>query len=119
MYTDRLEKALERIRRDNPDKAILITEFGAEAVRGVHGKIPGGEEHQADVIKRTWNLILSKDYLMGGIVWSFTDYWHQPRRLGTAYLNPVYFLHGILDLERRPKKSFNVLSALYKEEDKD
>jgi len=119
VYTDRLEKALERIRRDNPDKAILITEFGAEAVRGVHGKIPGGEEHQADVIKRTWNLILSKDYLMGGIVWSFTDYWHQPRRLGTAYLNPVYFLHGILDLERRPKKSFNVLSALYKEEDKD
>jgi len=117
LHTDRLEKVLEKIHRENPGRSVLMTEFGGEAVRGIHGDIQGGEEHQAEVIEKTWNLISSRDYVMGGIVWSFTDYWHQARRLGTAYLNPVYFLHGILDLDRRPKKSFNVLGRLFSERD--
>jgi len=114
LQVDRLREVLARIRKGNAGRAILITEFGAEAVRGIHGEFIGSEEHQADVIEKTWDLLSSED-VMGGLVWSFTDYWHQPRRLGTPFLNPVYFLHGILDLERRPKKAFKVLRRLYSE----
>ncbi len=112
LQVDRLREVLARIRKENAGRAILITEFGAEAVRGVHGGFIGSEEHQAEVIEKTWNLLSSED-VMGGLVWSFTDYWNQPRRLGNPYLSPVYFLHGILDLERRPKKAFKVLRRLY------
>jgi len=110
---DKLNEVLERIHRENPGRSILLTEFGAEAVRGLHGEFAGSEEHQADVVEKTFNLMVSKDYMLGGIVWSFTDYWHQARRLGTAYLNPVCYLHGILNLDRRPKKSFGVLNKLF------
>ena len=108
-----LDKVLEKIHTEYPDRAVLVTEFGDEAARGVHGGMKGSEEYQAKVIEKTWNLITNKNFIMGGLVWSFTDYWHQPRRLGSRYLNPVYFLHGILDVERMPKESFKVLRKLF------
>jgi len=113
LHVDRLNKVFQKIHKENPSRPILMTEFGAEAIRGIHGNVLGSEEHQAEVIEKTWNLISSKDYVMGGLVWSLTDYWHQPRKLGTTYLNPVYFLHGILDIERRPKKAYHVLRKLF------
>jgi len=113
LETARLDKVLEKIHNLFPSRAVLVTEFGDEAIRGIHGGMKGSEEYQAEVIKRTWNLIKDKNFVMGGLVWSFTDYWHQPRKLGSTYLNPTYFLHGILDAKRTHKESFKVLRRLY------
>jgi len=105
MDSEGLSKILDEIHALQPEKPILITEFGCEAIKGISGNVRGSEEFQAEVIKKNYEVFLSKEYIMGAIIWCWADYWHQPIIPGWS-LNRCYFTHGLVTLKREAKKAF-------------
>jgi len=67
---------LEEIHRRHPDKPIIITEFGASAVLGLHSEPPQmwSEEYQAEFIRKYVEALSRKDYIVGLHVWNFADF---------------------------------------------
>jgi hypothetical protein len=113
-----LSTTLDEVHETQPDKAILISEFGHEAVRGLHGTGYGSEEQQTEVLKKQWELFQTKDYFLGAIIWSWADYWHQPMGPEHRWMNRVYFCHGLVDLRRRRKQAFEMVRAMFCEQGK-
>jgi beta-glucuronidase len=119
MDNEGLNKILDEIHALQPEKPILITEFGCDAIKGISGNTRGSEKYQAEVIKKNWEVFLSKKYIIGAILWCWADYWHQPMRtdLNLRWLNNLshfYFCLGLLNLKREPKRAFFELKKLFK-----
>lgn len=57
-------------------KPILLTEFGADAIPGMHSTADQlfSEEYQADFIEMYWRVIESTAGCIGGHVWNFADF---------------------------------------------
>ncbi|MGQ9479677.1 MAG: glycoside hydrolase family 2 TIM barrel-domain containing protein [Thermoproteota archaeon] len=106
-----LEDVLDRIHEKYPDKPILITEFGAEAIAGVHRYPPEmwSEEYQAELIKTYWRIICSKNYVAGGHIWNFADF-----RVGQSPGRTTLNRKGIFTRTRDPKLAVNVVKELFK-----
>jgi len=106
---------LDEVHAMQPGRPILISEFGHEAVRGVRGAVYGSEDQQAEVLQRQWDLFEAKEYLLGAIIWSWADYWHQPMGPEHRWMNRVYFCHGLVDLSRRPKAAFDTVRRMFRQ----
>ncbi len=57
-------------------KPILLTEFGADAIPGMHATSDQlfTEEYQADMIAMYWKVIEAEPACIGGHVWNFADF---------------------------------------------
>ncbi|NLE45172.1 MAG: hypothetical protein GX620_10655 [Chloroflexi bacterium] len=110
---DDLRAMLEGVHRQQPHRVILMTEFGHEAVRGLLGTARGSEQQQAEVIARQWELFQSLDYIVGGLIWSWADYWHLPAGPQHRGMNQVYYCHGLLTLNRAPKLAVETVRGLF------
>ncbi|QGA55331.1 glycoside hydrolase family 2 protein [Sulfolobus sp. E5-1-F] len=102
---------IEEIHKKFPEKPILITEFGADAIYGLHSDPPQmwSEEYQAEMIRRYIEALKEKDYVIGFHIWNFADF-RTPQNPGRTILNRK----GIFTRDRQPKLAAKVVEELFK-----
>jgi beta-galactosidase/beta-glucuronidase len=125
-----LSPFLDLARRRFPDKPIVLTEFGADAVPGYRDAsvAPADaphftEDYQAFHLARTWAIARSKGFVSGGFVWVWADFLSPKRkylysgriRADDRVLNPVPFhnLKGLVTADRVPKNAYLVAMGMY------
>ena len=114
-YTPDFEKLPQLMKNSNPDKPVIITEFGADALQGLHGTLEdkGTEEYQAYVYERQIETLRSISYIKGMTPWILYDF-RCPRR--TAAIQGYYNRKGLLSEDKKYKKpAFGVLKRFYEE----
>ncbi|HEX6764818.1 MAG TPA: beta-glucuronidase [Polyangiaceae bacterium] len=92
-------------------KPILLSEFGADAVPGMHAE-PSEmftEEYQAEMISSVVALLREKPYVLGEHVWNLCDF-----KTGQA-IHRVGGINykGVFTRDRRPKQAARTLRALW------
>ncbi|MEM1581783.1 MAG: glycoside hydrolase family 2 TIM barrel-domain containing protein [Candidatus Bathyarchaeia archaeon] len=89
---------------------VIVTEFGADAIVGLHSDPPQmwSEEYQAELIKRYVENLSKKEFIVGLYVWNFADF-RTPQNPGRTVLNRK----GIFTRDRQPKMSVKILSSLF------
>lgn len=102
-------KCIERF-RDAFGKPMIISEFGADAIEGMHTSPPQmfTEEYQAKFIKIQYNEMRKKDYVIGAHVWCFADF---KSTQGTARV--LLNRKGVFTRDRQPKMSAYMLRDLW------
>jgi beta-glucuronidase len=105
-----LGETLDAIHNRYPDKPVIVTEFGADAIDGVHKDPPEmwSEEYQTELIKMYWKVLLSKDYVVGGHIWNFADF-----RVGQSPGRTTLNRKGIFTRTRDPKASVRIVKELF------
>lgn len=90
-------------------KPILLTEFGADAVAGLHGGQMWSEEYQAELLRGYLEVTRRKDFVVGTHVWCFADFQstQSVRRVGGMNLK------GVFTRDRRPKLAAHVLREFW------
>ena len=88
-------------------KPILVSEFGADTVAGLHGQpaLMWSEEYQAAFIRGYLDVARRKDFVVGMHVWNFADFQavQSIRRVGGMNLK------GVFTRDRKPKLAAHVL----------
>jgi len=112
---DEGRKALERdvaeLRRRHPNKPIMFTEFGADAIAGVHA-VPAdmwSEEYQADMIEMYIRTLEKQPFIIGTHPWAFADFRTSQSIMRVDALNQK----GVFTRDRRPKLAAHRLKALW------
>jgi beta-glucuronidase len=103
------ERALEEELRawvEKHDKPILFTEYGADAVAGLHALPPGPwtEEYQADVLAMFHRAFDRFDAVVGEQIWNFADFATAP-----GIMRVDGNKKGVFTRERRPKAAAHML----------
>ena len=80
-YTPDFGKLPELMANSDPDKPVVITEFGADAMRGFEGPadLKGTEAYQAAVYEKQMEVLLGISYIRGMSPWLLYDF-RCPRR---------------------------------------
>ena len=97
----------------DPEKPVIITEFGADAMPGHHGTLQdkGTEEYQAYVYERQAETLRGIDYVKGTTPWILFDF-RCPRR--TSAIQGYYNRKGLLSPDKTYRKpAFYVLQNYY------
>jgi len=106
----RLSNELDRVHR-RFQKPIVLSEFGADAVPGLHGEPPElfTEEYQAELITAFVRMLRDKPYVVGEHVWNLCDF-----KTGQA-IHRVGGINykGVLTRDRRPKQAARALRELW------
>ncbi|MBQ6551825.1 MAG: glycoside hydrolase family 2 [Lachnospiraceae bacterium] len=103
----------------DPDKPVVISEFGGDALYGWHGTETdkGTEECQAYIYRRQVAEIRKIPYVKGMCPWILYDF-RCPRR--TSVIQQYYNRKGLLTPDRLHKKmAWSVLRRFYSEKEKD
>lgn len=114
-YTPDFEKLPQLMENSRPQKPVIITEFGADALAGHHGTKTdkGTEECQAYVYERQIKTLRDIDYIKGMTPWILYDF-RCPRR--TSYIQNYYNRKGLCSADKKYKKmAFGVLQKFYLE----
>ena len=114
-YTPDFQKLPQLMENSNPDKPVIITEFGADAMSGHHGTIDdkGTEECQVDVYNKQIEVLRNIPYIKGMTPWILYDF-QCPRR--TSFIQNYYNRKGLLNEDKTYRKpAFYVLQKFYKE----
>ncbi len=97
-----------------PDKPVVISETGADAVTGFAGE-PGrlfSEAHQAHVHARQLEIVADVPYIAGYFPWLLYDFRSERRQ---TELQRGYNLKGLIDRNKTDKKAaFHVIAAAYR-----
>ena len=113
-----LDNIWDRIENDEEVggiKPLVISEFGAEAIPGYKSfsNAHWSENYQYDLLKTYLDLMISKGFIAGGIVWCFTDFRVSPfdsfLTRGREYNNK-----GICDMHRNPKISYYIVQSRFR-----
>ncbi|MDY7010334.1 MAG: beta-glucuronidase [Planctomycetota bacterium] len=107
---DALSKELDRY-YDLLKKPILLSEFGADSVAGLHFDPPElwTEEFQAKMIEETIKVAETKPYLVGTLIWSFADF-----KTAQVIWRVVCNRKGIFTRDRQPKLAAHRVRDLWK-----
>jgi beta-glucuronidase len=92
-----------------PDKPLLITEFGAFGIPGMHGDVASSEDFQAAYLRAAWDAICAVPEVSGGVVWSWADYNHRRR----FQANGPFGAFGVVTIDRRPKAALRAMAGMY------
>lgn len=114
-YTPDFEKLPQLMENSHPDKPVIITEFGADALPGHHGTITdkGTEECQVSVYEKQIETLRHIDYIKGMTPWILYDF-RCPRR--TSFLQNYYNRKGLCSPDKNYRKmAFGVLQRFYLE----
>lgn len=112
-YTADWNRFPELFENSKPQKPVIITEFGADALANEHGTYldKSTEECQAYVYERQTALIEKTDYIKGMTPWILYDF-RCPRR--TSVKQRYYNTKGLLSADKKHKKlAFEVLQKFY------
>lgn len=113
-YDPDFEQLPQMLNNSNPEKPVIITEFGADAMPGLHGETEtkGNEEFQEWVYKKQTETLGKISFIQGMTPWILYDF-RCPRR--TNILQKYYNRKGLLSPDKTyRKKAFNVLQNFYK-----
>lgn len=114
-YTPNFDALPYMLKKSNPDKPVIITEFGADALPHHHGTITdkGCEECQAYIYECQIETLRKIEYIKGMTPWILYDF-RCPRR--TSAIQQYYNRKGLLDPEKQYRKlAFYVLQRFYRE----
>lgn len=103
------------LENSNPDKPVIVSEFGADALAGHHGTVSdkGTEECQADVYEKQVEALGKIPYIKGMTPWILYDF-RCPRR--TNSIQKYYNTKGLTTTDKTYKKpAFYVLQKFYRE----
>jgi beta-glucuronidase len=108
-----LEQELDAV-WDQWRKPIIMTEFGADTVAGMHGHpaLMWTEEYQADYVCRHLEVAARKEYVAGMQVWNFADFAAVQSPLRVDGLN----MKGVFTRTRTPKMAAHVLREFWTRE---
>ena len=113
------EPGLDGLRKlfanSDPDKPVVITETGADALAGRHstGKALFSEEHQADVLDGQLRLVAATPYVRGICPWILYDF--RTERRQTA-VQRGYNRKGLIASDKTTRKlAFEVVAGHYRE----
>lgn len=110
-----LGRHLDAVHALAPTKPLLATEFGHEAVRGLRGEGYGTEDEQSAVLEGNWQAIRERGAFMpGGLIWCLADYRHMPCGPDHDWMNRDYFCHGVMTLDRKPKKACEAVRRMWR-----
>lgn len=112
-YNPNFKSLPELFENSDPDKPVIITEFGADALPGHHGTITdkGTEECQKYVYEKQIEAISAIDYIKGMTPWILYDF-RCPRR--TSVLQKYYNRKGLFSADKKYKKpAYYVLKNFY------
>lgn len=112
-YTPDFGRLPDLLSGSHPDKPVIITEFGADAMPGHHGTRhdKGTEECQAYVYERQLEELAKCDYVKGMTPWILYDF-RCPRR--TGILQNYYNRKGLCaEDKKREKMAFAILRDFY------
>lgn len=112
-YEPDFEKLPQLLRNSNPDKPVIITEFGADARCGHRGSIidKGTEDCQAHIYRQQVATLDKIPYVQGMTPWILFDF-RCPRRL--SVIQDYHNLKGLCDADHKTKKqAFYVLQEYY------
>ncbi len=92
-------------------KPIIMTEFGADTMPGLHGQPPvmWTEEYQADYIRGHLDVAARKEYVAGMQVWHFADFAAVQSIMRIGGMN----MKGIFTRTRTPKLAAHVLREFW------
>lgn len=102
---------LNLMRKRCGGRPIMLTEFGADALPGVHN-LPGElwtEEYQADLLREIIGVARRSGFICGEHVWSFADF-----RTGQNYTRAYGNHKGVFTRDRQPKRAAHVLRELWR-----
>jgi beta-glucuronidase len=115
---------MDKIAARYPDKPVLMTSGGWEGIYGNHSykaKMKWSEESQADYLESLIDLYITKDYIIGQIVWTFNDFrvsqWIIDGVARWTARSAGMNHKGVLDFYRRPKLSYYRLQEAFKKWD--
>jgi beta-glucuronidase len=91
------------------NKPIIMSEFGRQGVKGIHGDVPHSEEFQAAYIESMWKALTDNPTISGGILWTWADYIHETH----FALTDPYAPYGVVTGDRTHKKSLEALARMY------
>ena len=93
-------------------KPIIMTEFGADAISGVHSVDDDlfSEDFQTKVIRNTLQVLDSKDYVSGTMVWTLADFRTSQSIIRMAGMN----YKGVFTWDRKPKQVATLLRELWR-----
>ncbi|MCQ2539277.1 MAG: glycoside hydrolase family 2 [Acetatifactor sp.] len=114
-YNPDFRKLPELMKNSDPEKPVVITEFGADAISGHHGTADdkGTEECQADVYEKQIATLRDIPYIKGMTPWILYDF-RCPRR--TSFIQNYYNRKGLLNEDKTYRKpAFYVLQKYYRE----
>ncbi|TKJ47694.1 beta-glucuronidase [Candidatus Aerophobetes bacterium Ae_b3a] len=105
----KLDQELEELHKIHR-KPIILTEFGAGAIAGLHAHPPElfTEEYQAELIKRYCEVVESKPYMAGEHIWCFADF-KTAQHSRRAILNRK----GVFTRTREPKLAAHLLKRIW------
>ncbi len=92
-------------------KPILMTEFGADTMAGMHGhpNVMWTEEYQADYMRGHLSLAARKEYIVGMQLWNFADFAAVQSIMRVGGLN----MKGVFTRTRTPKMAAHVLREFW------
>jgi beta-glucuronidase len=109
-----LSEYLDQVRACYPDKAIMITEFGAEANR--HGPVEekGTYEFQQDFINYHLGVYATKPWLSGALYWTLKEFRVRPEwDGGNPRPQPPIHQKAVIDFQGNRKPGFADLQRHY------
>jgi beta-glucuronidase len=106
---DAIAPALERVLGgfwQKYRKPIIISEFGADAIAGMHSEYPlmWSEEYQVEMLERVLDSAARYPFVIGTHVWNFADF-KVGQHPGRAMLNHK----GVFTRDRAPKLAAHAL----------
>lgn len=92
-------------------KPIILTEFGADAITGLHDvhSLMWTEEYQVDIIRRVLDAAARYPYVIGTHVWNLADF-----KVGQHTTRIVYNWKGVFTRDRHPKAAAHYLRGRWK-----
>jgi beta-glucuronidase len=107
-----LEREVTALRARHGDKPVIYTEFGADAVAGMHAQPPAmwTEDYQADLIETYWRVLRKHPYVVGTHPWAFADFRTGQSTMRVGALNQK----GVFTRDRRPKMAAHRLRELWR-----
>ena len=112
-YSPNFDELPALFENSHPSKPVVITEFGADAMAGLHGSIDdkGTEECQAEVYRKQIETIRAIPYIKGMTPWILFDF-RCPRR--TSSIQLFFNRKGLVTSDRKHRKpAFDVLREFY------
>jgi beta-glucuronidase len=115
-YPGRLDHAMQILGREldmlhkRYDKPLMMTEFGADTVAGMHsvGEQMFTEEYQVAFLESYIRTLRARTYVVGEHVWNFADF-RTPQHFRRVFLN----LKGVFTRDRQPKAAAFRLKKLW------
>lgn len=124
-YAESIEdgsKNLDMIASRYPDKPVVLTSGGWEGIYGYHSyqkREKWSEEEQSEYLENLIKMYMTKEYIVGAIIWTFNDFRVSPWVLSNNarwILRPMELNHkGVMDYFRRPKLSYYTMQKMYGE----